>query len=46
MKIESEKERWFEAMITGPTVGTKRKPVTFGRKANMRRGLRKDFKVV
>ena len=46
MKIESEKERWFEAMITGPTVGTKRKPVTFGRKANIRSGLRKDFKVV
>jgi hypothetical protein len=46
MKTESLKDKWFDAMITGPTVGTWRKPVTFGRKASMRRGLRKDFNVV
>jgi hypothetical protein len=46
MKIESLNERWFEAMMTGPTVGTCRNPVTFGRKASINSGLRKDFKVV
>jgi hypothetical protein len=45
MKIESLKERWFDAMITGPVDGTWRKPVTFGRNSNINNGIKKDFKI-
>ena len=38
--MESLKERWFEAMITGPFDGTWRRPLTFGRKANIKNGVR------
>jgi len=43
MKIESLKERWLEAMITGPDCGTFRSPVTLGRKSKVKIGMRKDF---
>jgi hypothetical protein len=44
MNIESLKERWLEAIITGPLCGTFRSPVTLGRKSSVRIGMRKDFK--
>jgi hypothetical protein len=43
IKIESLNERWFEAMITAPLVGTFRSPVTFGLKSNIKSGIKKDF---
>jgi hypothetical protein len=46
MKIESLKERWFEAMMTGPTVGTFRSPVTFGLKRIIRIGERNALRRV
>jgi hypothetical protein len=45
IKIESLKDKWFEAMMTGPLDGTLRRPRTFGRKANIRNGVRKARKV-
>jgi hypothetical protein len=45
IKIESLKERWFEAMITGPLAGTLRNPRTLGRKASIRNGVRNARKV-
>ncbi len=38
--MESLKDKWLEAMITGPEPGTWRKPFTFGRKSNIRNGVR------
>jgi hypothetical protein len=46
MKMESLKERWFEAMITPPLFGTRRSPVTFGRKKSMSIGVKKDLRKV
>jgi hypothetical protein len=46
MKTESLKERWFDAMITGPTLGTLRKPVTLGLKRSIRIGVRNDLRNV
>jgi hypothetical protein len=46
IKIESLKERWFEAMMTPPLFGTRRSPVTLGRKKSIRSGVRNDFKKV
>jgi hypothetical protein len=46
IKIESLKERWLEAMITGPRLGTCRKPVTLGRKRTIKMGVRKDLRNV
>jgi hypothetical protein len=43
IKIESLKERWFDAIITGPDCGTLRRPVTFGRNSKVRMGIRKDL---
>jgi hypothetical protein len=45
MKIESLKERWFEAIITGPEAGTWRKPLTFGRNRIIRNGVRNARKM-
>jgi hypothetical protein len=45
MKIESLKERWFEAMMTGPLRGTLRNPFTFGRKASIKKGVRNERKM-
>jgi hypothetical protein len=44
IKMESLKERWLEAMITGPVCGTFRSPDTLGRKSKVKIGMRKDFK--
>jgi hypothetical protein len=46
INIESLKDRWLEAMITGPTVGTFLRPVTFGRKKIIKIGERKAFNKV
>jgi len=46
MNIESLKDRWLEAMITGPTVGTFLRPVTFGLKKIIKIGERKAFNKV
>jgi hypothetical protein len=43
MKIESLKERWFEAMMTGPDEGTFLNPRTFGLKSKVSTGSKKDF---
>jgi len=40
INIESLNERWLEAMITGPLEGTCLSPRTFGRKANIKNGVR------
>jgi hypothetical protein len=45
IKIESLKERWFEAIIKGPELGTFRRPLTLGRKRIMRKGVRNARKV-
>jgi len=45
IKIESLKDRWFEAMMTGPFAGTCRSPRTFGLKASIKNGVRKARKV-
>jgi len=39
--MESLKDRWLEAMITGPEPGTWRSPFTFGRKSAIRNGVKK-----
>jgi hypothetical protein len=44
MKIESLKDRWFEAIITGPVAGTNRSPETFGLKSRVSTGRRKDLR--
>jgi hypothetical protein len=46
IKIESLNERWFEAIITGPVLGTWRNPVTLGLKINISSGIKKDFKIL
>jgi hypothetical protein len=40
MKMESLKERWFEARISGPETGTLRSPFTFGLNNNIKKGVR------
>jgi hypothetical protein len=40
IKIESLKERWFEARISGPDAGTFLKPFTLGRKSSIRKGVK------
>jgi hypothetical protein len=40
IKIESLKDRWLLAIITGPFAGTFRSPFTFGRKASIKNGVR------
>src|SRR3954470_23073545 len=40
VKIESEKERWLQARITGPDSGTLSRPRTSGRKTSRSRGPR------
>jgi hypothetical protein len=40
INIESLKERWLEAIITGPRVGTLRSPRTLGRKVNIKIGVK------
>jgi hypothetical protein len=40
MKIESLKDKWLEAMITGPLAGTLRRPRTLGRNASIKKGVR------
>jgi hypothetical protein len=44
INIESLKERWFEAIITGPVAGTNRSPETFGLKSKVSTGSRKDLR--
>ena len=46
IKIESLKERWFEAIMTPPLFGTCRNPVTFGRKKSIKIGVKKDLRKV
>src|SRR5688500_8768781 len=41
MKIESEKDKWFEAIIAGPSAGTLSRPLTHGRKRVRSTGPRK-----
>jgi hypothetical protein len=43
IKIESLKERWLDAMITGPELGTESNPRTLGRKSKSRMGIKKDL---
>ena len=45
INIESLKERWLEAMMTAPLLGTFRSPLTLGRKAPTRNGVKKARKV-
>jgi hypothetical protein len=45
IKMESLKERWFEARISGPEAGTFRKPFTLGRKSNIKNGVRNARRV-
>jgi hypothetical protein len=45
IKIESLNERWFEARISGPVDGTLRSPFTFGRKSNIKNGVRNARRV-
>ena len=40
MNIESLKDKWLEAMITGPLAGTFRSPRTLGRNASIKKGVR------
>jgi hypothetical protein len=40
MKIESLKERWFEARINGPDAGTFLNPFTLGRNKIIKNGVR------
>ena len=39
--MESLKDKWLEAIITGPELGTWRSPLTFGRKRTIRNGVKK-----
>jgi hypothetical protein len=45
MKIESLKDKWLEAIITGPFDGTLRSPRTLGRNASIKNGVRNARKV-
>jgi hypothetical protein len=45
IKIESLKERWLEAMMTGPDAGTFRRPFTLGRKRSIKNGVKNALKV-
>jgi hypothetical protein len=45
IKIESLKERWFDARINGPDAGTLRKPFTLGLKRSIKKGVRKALRV-
>ena len=45
INIESLKDKWFEAIITGPVFGTWRRPVTFGLNSNIKSGTRKDLRI-
>jgi hypothetical protein len=45
INIESLKERWLEAIITGPLLGTNLSPLTLGRNINIKSGIKKDFKI-
>ena len=40
MKMESEKERWFEARIAAPSAGTLSRPLTQGRNSSLSTGPR------
>jgi hypothetical protein len=40
IKIESLKDKWLLAIITGPVAGTFRSPFTLGRNANIKNGVR------
>jgi hypothetical protein len=46
IKIESLKERWLEAIITPPLLGTRRSPVTLGLKKSIKIGVKKDLRKV
>jgi hypothetical protein len=46
IKIESLNERWLEAIITGPVLGTCLNPLTFGLKININSGIKNDFKIL
>jgi hypothetical protein len=41
IKIESLKDKWLEAMISGPFAGTLRNPLTLGRNKIIKNGVRK-----
>ena len=43
IKIESLKERWFEAIIALPVIGTWRSPDTFGLNSETNIGIKKDL---
>ena len=43
VKIESEKERWLQARITGPSPGTWARPSTRGRKSAFSTGPRTTY---
>jgi hypothetical protein len=45
IKIESLKDKWLEAMMTGPFAGTLRRPLTLGRKPAIKNGVRNARKV-
>jgi hypothetical protein len=45
IKMESLKDKWLEAMMTGPFAGTLRRPLTLGRKPAIRKGVRNARKV-
>jgi hypothetical protein len=45
IKMESLKDRWLDAMITGPFAGTFRSPLTLGRKPAIKKGVRNARKV-
>jgi hypothetical protein len=41
IKMESEKDRWFDAMMAAPSAGTLSRPLTQGRKRSRSTGPRK-----
>jgi len=43
IKIESLKDKWLEAIIAFPVIGTWRSPDTFGLKRETKIGIKKDF---
>jgi hypothetical protein len=45
IKMESLKDKWLEAMMTGPFAGTFRSPFTLGRKPAIRKGVKNARKV-
>jgi hypothetical protein len=46
IKIESLNDRWLEAIMTGPLLGTYLRPETLGRKINIKSGIRNDFNIL